>query len=408
MMRKGPILITILLFSGIFLISGCVRKEVREKKVTISYSFWAEAKQLAWREKIVSSFMKLHPNIDVKLQHVAGEYQAKLLTQIAAGTVPDVIEIPADQLTPYASTGTFVDLEPYIKEDKDFNQADYIPQALNALKCKGIQYALPERVLTTVLFYNKNMFDEVNLSYPDENWTWDDLLAAAKKLTKGKGEEKQFGFLGSDDRDLWIYLYGGKIYNEDMTKCIINNRASIRSLQLWADLVNKYHASPTVAETGTQGWESLIFFVPGRAAMNLSSNFMLQFYKEIKKFHWGVAPIPKDPETGKRVTINYVDGNAISTQSKHKKEAWELVKYLSKTIALGGETVIPPVKSFSNPLMPKEYQETFLDALDYGTIKVSTKPFTRHIIKEELDRLWMGEQTAAEACKKIEAKLNEN
>ena len=51
----------------------------------------------------------------------------------------------------------------------------------------GKTYAVPKDIDTIALWYNKDMFDEAGIAYPDDTWTWDDLYDAAVKLTKDDG-----------------------------------------------------------------------------------------------------------------------------------------------------------------------------------------------------------------------------
>ena len=57
---------------------------------------------------------------------------------------------------------------------------------------------IPALVDNLALVYNKKLFDQAHVAYPTPNWTWDDITAAAKKLTNPA--TKQFG---------WAYVNDG-------------------------------------------------------------------------------------------------------------------------------------------------------------------------------------------------------
>ena len=62
---------------------------------------------------------------------------------------------------------------------------------------KGEQYAFPFDLDIPALFYNKELFDAAGIEYPNDKWTWDDMLKAAIALTKdtdGDGQPDQYGF----------------------------------------------------------------------------------------------------------------------------------------------------------------------------------------------------------------------
>lgn len=69
----------------------------------------------------------------------------------------------------------------------------------------GKHYALPYSMATYGLYYNKAMFDKAGVPYPTDDWTWDDLRAAALKLTSGSGASKTYGFL-PDYTGQWAFL----------------------------------------------------------------------------------------------------------------------------------------------------------------------------------------------------------
>src|SRR5690606_23390889 len=82
----------------------------------------------------------------------------------------------------YAATGVLEPLDSYI-EASDYNLEDYWPGLLESAMYDDSVYGLPRDIGLEVLYYNKDIFDEVGLEYPTEDWTWDDLLAAAEQLT---------------------------------------------------------------------------------------------------------------------------------------------------------------------------------------------------------------------------------
>ncbi|MCA5011083.1 extracellular solute-binding protein, partial [Clostridioides difficile] len=76
------------------------------------------------------------------------------------------------------------------------------------------QYAVPKDIDTIALWYNKTMFDEAGIPYPDKDWTWDDYAEAAKKLTKADGSQYGFALRPTNDQAGWnniVYDMGGYV-----------------------------------------------------------------------------------------------------------------------------------------------------------------------------------------------------
>ena len=114
---------------------------------------------------------------------------------------------------------------------------DFIQDIVELYQYDGKTYAIPKDYDTIGLWYNKALFDEAGVSYPDESWTWETMAEAAEKLTdKDKG---QYGFASpaANNQDGYynlIYGMGGSIINTDSVKAkirnVVNNKEDWREL----------------------------------------------------------------------------------------------------------------------------------------------------------------------------------
>lgn len=71
---------------------------------------------------------------------------------------------------------------------------DIDPALLKGFTVDGKLYLLPEEWNNMVIYYNTKVFKEAGITPPPDNWTWDDFLTLAKRLTSGEGPDKRFGF----------------------------------------------------------------------------------------------------------------------------------------------------------------------------------------------------------------------
>src|SRR5690349_23219656 len=85
--------------------------------VTIRASMWESADALEPYNKAKEAFEKKYPNIKVQLESVPQDYGTKLLTQLAAGTAPDVFQVGDGDVAKLVSKGVIDDLEPYLAAD---------------------------------------------------------------------------------------------------------------------------------------------------------------------------------------------------------------------------------------------------------------------------------------------------
>ncbi len=322
-MKKSAIkLIFLLIFLGA-LFCGCTTKE---SQITIQYSSWGSKSEIDILKPILNDFEKENPDIKIDFMHIPQNYFQKLHLLFASNTVPDVVFINNIYLPVYANAGLLEDLT-----DTDLIYKEFYQKSLDAMTYKGKIYAIPRDISNLVIFYNKNIFDEKQIKYPDKNTTFNDFLIMSQKLT-----DKQKGIFGiSFEEDPIFYLpylmsEGGGILSDDGNSNIINSKESQKAINFYSDLRNKYHVAPTNSETASLTMAQM--FLQGKLAMHLSGRWLVPKYRETAQFDWDVAPFPKGTK-GSIVPLD-TSGWAISSKSKHKKEAMQLVKYLSSKESL--------------------------------------------------------------------------
>jgi len=404
----------------LLLLSLSVANAAEKVTLRVYTRYWGEL--LKGMEKLVASFEKLHPEIDIKIENVPwDEYRTKLDAMIAAKVAPDIIFPTAQWTFAYGEQG-ILPLNDFIKADK-FNIDRYFKQVMDCYILDGKVYGLPNDMAAYAIFYNKDMFDKAGVAYPQDNWTYDDFLSTAQKLTKdfnGDGRIDQFGgILGTGDITPIVASFTGKQVFDNMKnpkKFLYSEPDAIEALQFIADLVWKYHVSPRPQESAQMG----DLFMTGKTAMIRNGHWMIPDYKTIKSFKWGIAPLPV-----KKFVANVVDGScwSITTSSKHPKEAWEFVKYIcgpvgQKLFMINYEFGTPTLKAVA---FSKEWQfsvpgcdkKAFLNAVltkgGIGTINYGPLTRTGARIQDEflagLDPLWLGQKSAKDTIEELAPKI---
>ena len=148
-----------------------------DEPITITYAnFNASGGNEETLNKMYEAFHEAYPNITVQIETIAmDDYFTTMQTRIAGGTGPDCFEMNIENFGTYASQGILDDLSG--ADTEGINQT-----ALQAFQYDGTQYGIPENFSTVVLVYNKDLFDQAGIGYPDDSWTRDDVDAAAKKI----------------------------------------------------------------------------------------------------------------------------------------------------------------------------------------------------------------------------------
>lgn len=286
---------------------GCNKQDT---KTVVQFASWGSKSEVDILKPILSDFENENPDIKVDFMHIPQNYFQKIHLLFASNTAPDVIFINNQYLPVYANAGLLEELHA---------SNGFYPKSLEALSLNGKLYAIPRDVSNLVIYYNKNIFDKKYIPYPSANWTFDDFLKTAQKLT----DQNTFGISFEEDPLFYLpYLMsngGGFLPDE------INKPESQNALNFYADLRNKYHVAPLKSESASATMAQL--FLQERLGMYLSGRWMVPKFREEAKFDWDIAQFPKGTK-GSIVPLD-ASGWAVSKSSKHKQEALKLVNFLS-------------------------------------------------------------------------------
>jgi multiple sugar transport system substrate-binding protein len=214
---------------ALFFISGCGGGTGTGKQpVEIKVAFWGGPDEINIITDIINTWQKDNPDIKVRLEHTPYRgYVDKLLTRIAGGAAPDVICTEVDLFVTFQTKGVLLPLDEYIDNDETFSIEQFFPSVMRRFTVNGKVYCIPRDTAPfACVFYNKDMFDEANIPYPDDNWDWYDMLDKAKKLTKTdvSGRNTEYGFYGWAWQN-FVYSNGGKLVDavQNPTECLLNS-----------------------------------------------------------------------------------------------------------------------------------------------------------------------------------------
>ncbi|MFB3161933.1 sugar ABC transporter substrate-binding protein [Neobacillus sp. 179-J 1A1 HS] len=327
-MRKkkglGVLLLTLVFALSVFL-SGCSDSKTSSsngdsKDVTLRILTWNNNPEGTKLEgEIFKAFEKENPGIKVKAVYAPyDKYNEKFLTMSAGGDQPDLAWLQPNAMGQFVSKGVLLDLS-----DKKINKDEYMPNVLELGQVDGKQFALIRDASTQMIGYNKDMFDAAGVPYPKDDWTWDDFLAAAQKLTKVEGGKTvQFGIEGFY-LDTLLSSNGGRVLSEDGKKVLIDSPETIEAVTFARDLMNKYNVQPTSAQS--QGLSNL--FLNGKAAMRITGPWDWAEYNKNAKFKWDIVPIPAG-KAGNIAPAAYLP-IGIGKDTKHSEEAFKLLEFLT-------------------------------------------------------------------------------
>jgi multiple sugar transport system substrate-binding protein len=397
------------------------------EKITLNLWYWEGDMEKPWRENLIKDFEEENPNIKINFQILPwAQYWQKLQTASAAGEFPDVFIMSVAYVDEYAKRGLLLDLHPYMDRG-DLRKEDYFDNAFQSVrwpdKKTGDEYAFPWNLVNNALYYNKTLFDEAGVKYPDDNWTWDDVMSAAQKITKitNSPATTRYGFVSSSDYTMYdsvVHSFGGTVVKDDLSESLLNQPEAVKATQYLVDMITKYKVAPAPGQLEGQATP----FESGKVGMQITGSWLTEPLSKVTEFKWDIAPVPKGPAG--RFIRGWSDSIAIYKNTKHPEEAWKFIKFLvsekGQTLENLGYSRIPVYKPMAmsdkwlqagNTTYNKKAILDFVDQSSPLSFRGGWGEWNPAMVSE-LDQAFLGKKTvqqASDAAKKaIDAILARN
>jgi multiple sugar transport system substrate-binding protein len=385
------------------------------KSGTLNVAFFGTQQAANAASAMAEPFRKANPGYAVNFTGTNGtdwnDFFSKLLTQIAAGTVPDVIQVASEGSQLFASKGLIVPLDDYIKKDAASLKpyfADVYPSLVEGLMYEGHLWCMPTDFNAGNMFFDMPLMTKAGLQLPPASWTLDDFHTMAGKLTKGSAVGFDWivrlwgswtSFMYANDANLltegkypggdWMWdtfypndpaakgRHGGFHWGTPTA----NSPGVVEALDYVIELKKAgLSPSPDVGGGGTlQG-----LFASNRIGMTLGGGFWAGGLHSagMKDGQFDVQYFPKWKV---QKALFGTGGYTLSAHSKDKDLAWELLKSLTNpeamdVIAIGNSTT-PARRSMVNAARyaktgPPHWQ-VFYDTLTEfpNTMPIPTPPY---------------------------------
>ncbi len=321
---------------------GCKGKDSQSgSKVTIIFWHSFVSSTVPALNDLIAKFEKENPGIEIKAQYIptGDALLQKLITAVQSKTTPDISWIHSAFLSNLVDAGAIYRIEEFQRGPDSIPAADLndiYPSLMEAAKLRGTLYSLPMEATNLGLFYNRQMFRDAGLDPKKPPATWDELCAVAQKLSIDRDNDGKFDQLGFfvpispasgplGDWMVWqwypfLWQAGGNEINLEQTKVLYNDEAGAKALGLWKRLYDNLRM-----RTFTADYDAA--FAGKKLAMCLDGPWNLQHYKQFPDLDWAVAPLPAGP--AKRATVVGGEYLVIFRESRHPKEAWKFLKWLT-------------------------------------------------------------------------------
>jgi len=325
--------------------------EMAETKepVTIVVTTWDSENQLT--NDMVAGFQAEFPHITVEFQSIVQGYDEKLQIMNAGGDTPDVLLM---WNTPqYVESGIVEPLDEYIARD-NYDMDQYYPVTADWAKYKGQTWGLPKDVTPRAMYYNKGVFDEAGVAYPEDGWTWAEFTETVKSLTNNKqGDEARYGFIALAGQTYmlqhFIWSNGGQLTSDDGQSAsgYVNSAQNVETIKWFKDVFDSSAKSLVATGDGNPGNAE---FMSGKVAMMDNGSWPIADLRNEPGLEFGIVT-PPVPEVGTAFKpVVHSATWSMFAESQNKDAAWEFIKWVggpegAKLIGASGfsTTAIPAV-----------------------------------------------------------------
>jgi ABC-type glycerol-3-phosphate transport system substrate-binding protein len=173
--------VSLLVLTAGFVCAGG-QKDGQSSSGTIRFSWWGNESRNQATVNAIRYYESKNPGITVVPEYAAYDgFYNKLMTQIAAGSAPDIFTMSAEWLPPVVEAGGCTDVTNLI-DVKSHN-----PMVVDACSIDGKLYGVNVSLNANVIYYNKTLADELGIKMPAGDYTWDDLLRICQEVYQKTG-----------------------------------------------------------------------------------------------------------------------------------------------------------------------------------------------------------------------------
>lgn len=383
--------------------------------VTITFALWDEAQSVVYQE-LIDRFEEQNPDIKVELQLTPwSTFFTKFDAAAGADQAADTFFMNG-QIEKYAAAGVLEPLDSYMERD-GFDFDLYTQSAVENGMYNGVHYAVPKGTDSLAVVLNVALFEKYGVEVPDNDWTWDDMMAICKELKEKIAAAGDSGypmaFCLDSSGGSWqpvIYQFGGLILNEDGTSAYTNEE-DIAAIQALVDMIDEGYIPDYQMISDTSAED---YFISGQACMLYLATYSAQKIDQAEMENIKLIQLPT-AESKTFITANMHYG--MNAAGEHKEESWRFLNYLASEeandiIAQNGTDLAARISSqqyYAGSF--KTFDGTaFVDDVALSVPNVSTpaevSAAVRTITSEDIIAIFSREIGVQEGMEKMAADIN--
>ena len=308
----------------------------------------SDPEQVPLEEAVIDAFNASQDRIVLVAEFIDNSQAPdQLKTQVAAGDPPDIVG-PVGQSGVNSFSGLFLDLEPYLG---GFDYSDFDEDSINAYRLEGEGLlGLPFAVFPSMIYYNRDLFDEAGLEYPPHKygepyadgdaWTVEKMEELAMLLTvDANGNDAtspdfdpedivQFGYhtQWTDPRGHAAALFGADNFIDADGNAKLSDRWR-RAFNWYYEGMHVKHFMPNSTYQNSDLLAAGNPFASGNVAMAHCHLWYTCCIEDVE--NWDMAVVPSYNDNGDVTVKLHADTFRIFKATKHPEEAVEVLLYLT-------------------------------------------------------------------------------
>jgi multiple sugar transport system substrate-binding protein len=291
-------------------------------------TMWARSSTQDYTEALVQAYNDAH-DTQIKLTIVASDsFQQKVGAAAGAGSLPDILASDVVYAPNYAKQSVYLDITDRIAQ---LPYADDLVKAhVEASTFDGKSYAVPHKVDSSFIFYNKDLFAEAGLDPENPPTTYDEIYEAAKAITALGDDTYGFYFPGNCAGCNAYTSFGVARAGGEPPFSLDGKTADIDSDALgdWFALYKRLYDDGFVAPGASTGDSSTQQepFLQGKAGIWPNGSYSIPVVNETVDFEWGYMPLATADGSA---TGTFVGGDVVgvASTSKHPDAAWDFIEW---------------------------------------------------------------------------------
>lgn len=430
-MRTRRFLLTLIVVVVAVVFAGCGNRtqtatetETGAPSGTVDWvTWWGEGWPQELIDEVLARFNEDYPDITINFISLPfGEARREMIQRHAAGNAPDLVSMNMPWLQDFLDMDLLEPLDDFIANDPSFPFDGLVQTPMQ--KVNGHTWMVPHTISYFTLIYNRRMLAEAGFDNPPRTWSeYREIARAVTDPARGRyGVSIMMDSSGASNGPIltvypMLYTTGSTTVHDGRPN--VNSPEMIRTLTFFKDLYDDGSIMPGMfTKSGNQTTADL---AAGTVAMIIMPSEHPGIARDggLGDDVW-VAKVPIPDQDGQDIARLHGIKLSIPSGSRNKGAAWTFLSWLAQdepnldwaqrfSSIPGSTNVADQYVEFlaDDPLNQQTYRN-FLE-LDFVEELMMTPRSgdTWLAFTEEMQRMFLGEQTPTEAAASIQTRWEE-